>query len=148
MNDFVVLSPKARKEISEELERFYELETGGVLLGMQIGKVWYITHSISPDHQAIRTSTSFEYNGAELECRVWPIIAKSNGRVRLLGLWHRHTNMHDPCFSSADKNVNEEFAKVCGGKAVSILVQTKKAKKRVSAFLVREKFNERKIFII
>jgi integrative and conjugative element protein (TIGR02256 family) len=73
-----------------EADRYFPLETGGVLVGYRAQAVQVITNMIGPGPRAVRTTTSFE-GDHEYQCEELERIYRRSGAVTMyLGDWHTH----------------------------------------------------------
>jgi hypothetical protein len=117
----VVICERAYAEIINETLQNVRTETGGILLGTYTDRTWYVVESLDPGPKAILRSAYFEYDDAYVTHLANKVRLRYRTNLRLLGLWHRHPGSLDR-FSSTDDETNRTYARVCGGSAISGLV--------------------------
>lgn len=97
-------------------------ETGGVLIGHNLGRIYFVVAVTTPDSNTNSSKVSFVLDGVEHTRKANDVIMTS-GHVRVpsvLGIWHSHIcDGHN--FSQQDKVSNMALAKSFGG-ALSMLV--------------------------
>jgi integrative and conjugative element protein (TIGR02256 family) len=76
--------------MTEDADRWFPLETGGILAGYRVGRVQVITDMIGPGPRVTRTRTSFE-GDHEYQCELLDTLFQQSGGITVyLGDWHTH----------------------------------------------------------
>ena len=117
----VVISDRAYADIINETLQNIRTETGGILLGTQTDRTWYVVESLDPGPRAILRAAYFEYDDKYVTHLANKVRLRYRTKLRLLGLWHRHPGSLDR-FSSTDDETNSTYVRTCGGSAISGLV--------------------------
>jgi len=115
------LSTTAYRRLLLEVSENFHTETGGVLLGLEQDGSTYVIEILDPGPESILEPAYFEYDYKYLTHLANKIASCYKRPIRLLGLWHRHPGSYDT-FSSLDHRTNSTYVQICGGKAVSGLV--------------------------
>jgi proteasome lid subunit RPN8/RPN11 len=98
---YVVLSERAYKSILAETFTYGDCETGGILLGHFVNKVWYVIENVDPGIITVNRSTFFQYDENYVNHQIKKISRIYNYPLTILGIWHRHPGSMDT-FSSTD----------------------------------------------
>ena len=98
---YIVLSERAYKSILAETFTHGNRETGGILLGHFVNKIWYIIEVIDPGLITVNNSTYFEFDIEYVNHRMRTINRLYNYPLTILGVWHRHPGSMDT-FSTTD----------------------------------------------
>ncbi len=114
-------STRAYSRLLLEVAENFHTETGGILLGLEQDGGTYVTDILDPGPGAVLEPAYFEYDYKYLTHLANKVALRYKRPIRLLGLWHRHPGSYDT-FSSLDHRTNSTYAQICGGKAVSGLV--------------------------
>ena len=89
--NLVWMSSDAKRELIEEADDKYELETGGVLMGYSSHRSEFVVqHVIGPGPLAIHESDSFEPDYVYQDRAIQTLFRASNGITTYLGDWHTH----------------------------------------------------------
>ncbi len=115
------LSTQAYQRLLLEVLENFHTETGGVLLGLEQDGGTYVVEILDPGPEAVLEPAYFEYDYKYLTHLANKRALSYKRPLRLLGLWHRHPGSYDT-FSSLDHRTNSTYVQICGGKAVSGLV--------------------------
>lgn len=134
----IVLSSDAFRTIQEEINTYPTVETGGILLGMKIGFLWYVSRILSSTSDCKRTPCHFSMDPSELAPQVHTYLCMNQWH-KVLGIWHKHNHNYAPFFSYADDQTNFAYAKLNAFGAISIL-----ATKETSHYLLRGFYVNRK----
>lgn len=115
------LATRAYRRLLLEVLGAFQTETGGALLG-ELGQdqAWAV-ESIDPGPRAVLEPAYFEFDHEYMTHLANRVAAEYRQPPRLIGLWHRHPGSLDR-FSSLDHRTNHSFAALCGGLALSGLV--------------------------
>lgn len=117
----VILSRKSINMIRKELRLYPDTETGGVLFGSKIGKLWFVFRVSSSGARSTRSTFSFVMDTEELQEETEKIFEQSLIPYRILGIWHKHNHNHKPLFSVDDQLTNQAFAQLNRFGGISIL---------------------------
>ena len=98
---YVIFSERAYKSILAETFTHGECETGGILLGHFVNKVWYIIEVVDPGLITINNNAYFEFDIKYVNHQTKIINRLYNYTLTILGVWHRHPGSMDT-FSSTD----------------------------------------------
>ncbi len=96
------ISPKTLSLIIEEGWAKYPKETGGILIGRQQGRVFYIETAIGPGLNAYHKDISFKRDGNFSQTHLDSMVLETQGQWDYLGEWHSHPRYMGP--SSTDIN--------------------------------------------
>lgn len=113
---------KARVTLIEDLMRYQDVETGGVLLGYVDENEMRIVETVTGGEKALREPGAFEYDYIFVETVCENLSLKYNPPLSLVGLWHKHNHTLEPAFSMADKDMHEKLLELCD-KGISCLFQ-------------------------
>lgn len=97
-------------------------ETGGILMGYNLGRIYFIVAVTTPDNNINSSKVSFVLDGVEHTRKVNDVIMTSSHMCTpsVLGIWHSHIcDGHN--FSQQDKVSNMTLAKSLGS-VLSMLV--------------------------
>ena len=90
-NSFLWLSDKHIKYIQEIADRYYPLETGGIILGyVADNKDYVVTHLIGPGDNSKHFKYSFIPDHVFHQECIDKIFTETNGESDYLGDWHTH----------------------------------------------------------
>ena len=96
------ISPKTLSLIAEAGWAKYPKETGGILIGWQLGRIFYIETAIGPGPNAIHKNNGFKRGGDFSQSQLDSIVLETHGQWDYLGEWHSHPHNVGP--SSIDNN--------------------------------------------
>ena len=119
--DRIIISSRAYNAILSETSDKISTETGGILLGRVIGRIWFIIESIDPGPNSVFEISHFEYDTEYVNYLAKVLSKQYKEGLAVLGLWHRHPGSLDT-FSHADDITNSEFVRLSGIGAISALV--------------------------
>lgn len=139
------LSKRAHLVIKNELSRFPDTETGGLLLGYsEAGSDIHILEATDSGYQnVIHEMSCFQYDTA-YEAHLCHILSQLyQPPLQLVGVWHKHNSVHsdhDIPFSSADEKMHRQLMQN-DGPCISLLFekssgQSKKIRYKASVFLL------------
>lgn len=117
----VVFADKAYLAIVAETYEKIDTETGGILLGKQVGGVWCVLEALDPGPNSIFRPAYFEYDTPYVTHLANKTARLYKHGIELLGLWHRHPGSFD-AFSSTDDSTNTTYASRRESGAISGLV--------------------------
>jgi proteasome lid subunit RPN8/RPN11 len=117
----VVFSEKAYLAVVAETHEHLDTETGGILFGHQADGVWCVLEALDPGPNALFLPTSFEHDNPYVTHLIKKTARLYKHGLEILGLWHVHPNGTDT-FSLTDDSTNTTYAALCGGGAISGLV--------------------------
>lgn len=117
----VVFSERAYASILTETTEKIRTETGGLFLGALMEDVWYVIEAIDPGPNSIFEVAYFEYDQKYTQHLINKTANLYEGKLELLGLWHRHPGSFDR-FSSTDNGTNAKYAAMRKSGAISALV--------------------------
>ncbi len=117
----VVFADKAYLAVVAETYEKIGTETGGILLGKQMGSVWYVLEALDPGPNSIFRPAYFEYDTPYVTHLANKTARLYKNNIELLGLWHRHPGSFD-AFSSTDDGTNTKYAAQRESGAISGLV--------------------------
>ncbi|MDD7280992.1 hypothetical protein [Floccifex sp.] len=144
-----IISSRAQVAIENELRRFPDTETGGLLLGYsEPGKDILILEATDSGYQnVIHEVSCFQYDFA-YEQHVCNVLSQLyQPELQLIGLWHKHNAVHDVInpFSKADENMHQQLMEnECP--CVSILFEkTKEPNYKTSVYLLSKDGNHQNI---
>ena len=123
MIEAVTYSQRAYRQMTYEIERSRELETGGVLLGWLYGEELRIVEAIDGGFRAESTKYSFAYDEQYVLHLMERLMSLYTPPLQLVGLWHKHNSFHERPFSHADMDLHKQMYEIAGGQAVSCLFQ-------------------------
>lgn len=100
---YVVISERAKLTILNEVLSHGDKETGGILLGNFINRVWYINEVIDGglDENTIHRTGFFRYDNEYINHRLSKVNNIYADPLTIVGVWHRHPGSMDT-FSSQD----------------------------------------------
>lgn len=108
----VWISAGAVRQINDDADEFYPLETGGLLFGYRVNNREFVVEKISsagPNslHYPFRYVPDYEHD----ERVAINLYRKSDSRLSYLGDWHSHPNTTTPYLSRKDKKALKQIAK-------------------------------------
>jgi len=98
---YIILSERAYKSIVAETLTFGDSETGGILLGHFVNKIWYVIEAIDPGMSTVNTRSNFRYDEDYVNHQIKKVSRLYNYPLAILGIWHRHPGSLDT-FSATD----------------------------------------------
>ena len=96
------ISPKALSLMIEEGCAMYPKETGGIVIGWQQKRIFYIEIASGPGPNAFHKGISFQRDGNFAQTNLDSIVEETHGNWDYLGEWHSHPRNTGP--SSIDIN--------------------------------------------
>lgn len=121
MKRHVIITRKASRAIREHILKVdCNYETGGILIGYRLCKVYFIVAVTISDKADGSSKVSFFLNGVEHMRKVNDIISCFRCPPSVLGIWHSHI-LDGHNFSEQDKTSNRILAKELNG-TLSMLV--------------------------
>lgn len=129
-----IISKRATAIIKNELSRFPDTETGGLLLGnSKAGKEIVILEATDSGYQnSIHEVSCFQYDVAYEEHVCQLLSQLYQPPLQLVGVWHKHNSVHlggDTPFSYADENIHHQLMEN-GYACVSILFEKSSEKSK------------------
>ncbi|MGD8188910.1 Mov34/MPN/PAD-1 family protein [Brevibacillus ginsengisoli] len=86
------LTQRAFKQIDQAVKKQPLVETGGILMGLQLEKGDYIvSYASEPGPRAIQTRNTIMFDDPYLRELVRKIRRRTAGRLQYVGDWHSHT---------------------------------------------------------
>ena len=98
---YIIISERAHKSILAEAFTHGNRETGGILLGHFVNKIWYIIEVVDPGLIKINSNTYFEFDIKYVNHQMKIINRLYKYPLTMLGVWHRHPGSMDT-FSTTD----------------------------------------------
>jgi|TARA_A100000171_G_scaffold33490_1_gene31906 hypothetical protein len=94
----VRISARAHEEIAQEVVRWPDAETGGVLLGRQdeVTKCFYVIDVLPAPEDSTRSRTEFELGVKGLKQKLDAYMSATNATLYCLGTWHSHLLPNGP----------------------------------------------------
>ena len=105
------ISPRAQTAMHNELARFPDTETGGVLLGYssQTDGVCVLEATDGGYRNVLHEESEFSYDAAYVE-HVGTVLSELyTPALDLVGVWHKHNSPSDIPFSKADEMIHEQL---------------------------------------
>ena len=117
----VILSDRAYASIINDVLQNGSLETGMVLLGNIVGRIWYVTECVPAGPESFNTHSDFRMDLTFVNYMVKKISSLYRHPVSILGFYHRHPESMD-YFSMTDlKTIRDNLATSPNG-LISMLV--------------------------
>lgn len=110
MIEKVFLCDNAMANITQEVKKVSNVETGGALIGYLSDNYAVITHCSGPGPKSKRTRTSITIDGNYTTRFCMNISSRSDGKLYYLGDWHTHLG-NNLCPSATDINAMEVLLK-------------------------------------
>lgn len=86
------LTPRAYRQIEQAVRKQPLIETGGILMGLQLETLdWLVSYASEPGPRAIQTRNTVVFDDPYLRQLVRKIRRRSAGRLHYIGDWHSHT---------------------------------------------------------
>lgn len=120
----LIFETNAKQCIINELKKYQNVETGGVLLGVFENNNIYIVEAVGGGDKAIRDQGMFQYDAEYVELQSNILARKCSKQLVLVGLWHKHNHTLEPAFSDADIRMHQLLLEQCEY-GVSCLFQRK-----------------------
>jgi len=117
----VILSDRAYTSIINDVLQNGKLETGMVLLGNIVGKIWYVTECIPGGPESFNTRNDFVLDLAFVNYLVKKTSSLYRHPVSILGFYHRHPGSMD-YFSATDLATIRDNLVSCPNGLLSMLV--------------------------
>lgn len=118
----VVFTKRAFNAIVTETISKHPIETGGIFLGYLLdNNTWIVVENVAPGSKSTHQSAYFEYDADFVTYLANVLANQYKGKLRILGLWHRHPGSMD-VFSSTDDQTNLSYASDFPQGAISALV--------------------------
>ncbi|RPF28565.1 Mov34/MPN/PAD-1 family protein [Georgenia muralis] len=86
----LTIEPAAAATLTSEASRAFPMETGGVLMGWELGGRVHIHTVVGPGPAAVHRPAAFHPDSEWQEGEIARIYAESGRRVSYLGDWHTH----------------------------------------------------------
>lgn len=115
------LSPSVISSVRDELQKYPNVETGGVFLGYRRRGHYCVLESICGGELAIRKKGTFVPDWIYINQIVRQRLKVSDS-LCFLGIWHKHNHSLEPAFSKADIDMHNALLKA-NGYALSCLFQ-------------------------
>jgi len=96
------LSPRAQRKIQEDVARYPNVETGGVLVGRfsEVARTFYVTDVLPPPEDSVRSASEFILGKRGLTATLREYANSAGNSLYCLGTWHSHLTNTGP--SSTD----------------------------------------------
>ncbi len=117
----IIFSKAAVDKVSEEIGKYSDVETGGVLFGMIKDGVGHVLKSTDAGPKAIRERFDFKCDPDYIDMLIDMEYANSNGTSQYLGEWHSHPQVI-PAPSDVDLNSLDEIASSSESLALLVIV--------------------------
>ena len=120
-----IISSRARKAMENELCRFPNLETGGVLLGYSDKEHGIqVLEVVDGGYQyVIREMHSFQYDNEYVIHLCEQIAELYTPALKVVGIWHKHNAQKEIPFSRADEDMHKQMLKLYDYPCISILYE-------------------------
>lgn len=117
----IIISDRAYTSIiAEALSRDPD-ETGGILLGIVDGDIWYVVEATDPGLSTFHNRVHHEMD-EKYHNHIYPVISRLYEKdLCLLGLWHRHPGTLNT-FSGDDNRTNTSYSEAIGNGTLSFLL--------------------------
>lgn len=117
------ISARARLAMQNELRRFPETETGGLLLGYADEQRVYVLEATDSGYrEAVHEQDCFAYD-AEYEEHLCGVLSELyEPPLDVIGVWHKHNFAANVPFSRADETIHAQLLQ-SGGARLSILFE-------------------------
>lgn len=135
----ILMTKRAKQKIKRELRRYPELETGGILLGVNVGGILIVIDTTSSGENSTHEKCRFEMDMSFALNEVNSVIEKyCLLDLRIVGIWHNHNNEY--CvFSDDDMQTNKAYARLNVFGAVSVLMTHENGEDKLNCFHVKMK---------
>lgn len=105
-----VIAARAGRAMQNELARFPETETGGLLLGYSGPDGITILEATDGGYRdTIHEPDCFEYDAAYEEHLCGVLSLLYDPPLTLVGVWHKHNDAHEVPFSRADEAIHRQL---------------------------------------
>ena len=152
MAERVVIGPSVRSAITAHVRAAPRTETGGILVGRNLGDALEITFASGPGPKAVRRKHFFLRDKAFLQGVLDREVARSDGAVEYVGEWHVHPALDAPP-RFVDRRSLRRIARrptYPTDSPVLVIVETARGEQRLRAyeFVVKPKKNCRELPVV
>lgn len=121
----VRISARAMAAMNNELCRFPDWETGGLLLGYfrTEGEIFVLEATDGGYQNTVHEPDCFQYDVAYEDHLCEILSGLYRPPLELVGLWHKHNERSDPPFSNADENMHRQLLEGTSDPGLSILFE-------------------------
>lgn len=152
MAEGVVIGPSVRSAITAHVRAAPRTETGGILVGRNLGDALEITFASGPGPKAVRRKHFFLRDKAFLQGVLDREVARSDGAVEYVGEWHVHPALDAPP-SFVDRRSLRRIARRPNyptDRPVLVIVEKARGEQRLRAyeFVVKPKKSFREVPVV
>ena len=119
----IVFSEEVLRTFNDEIEKYGELESGGVLIGYVEKSTMYIDKASDGGPNAIHECMYFRADPLYVDMYIDMEIANSSSKYRYIGEWHTHSQVF-PEPSDVDLNSIKEIAESSSDFSVLLIIGT------------------------
>lgn len=142
----ILLSTKAYKVMTNEVDYSDKDETGGFLLGYLYKNRICVLEAIDGGPQKVASKSSFYFDYEYVQHVSAKISNLYNPPLVLVGMWHKHNSFHEDPFSKDDENMHKKLFSLVNRSVASILFQyIENGKYIMNTYWVDESFKANKV---
>ena len=142
----ILLSSRAYRVMTNEVDYSDMEETGGVLLGYLLKKRIIVVEAVDGGPNRVASKSSFCFDHEYVQYVSTKISNLYKPPLVLVGMWHKHNSFHEYPFSEDDENMHKEMCLLVNGSVTSILFQhTKNGKYIMNTYWVDESCKAEKV---